>query len=48
MKAVFGDDELGEAATIMFKSVTTKGTGRNYRSNLKSFFEFCSISLLDP
>ena len=48
MKAVFGDDELGEVATIMFQSATTKGTDQNYTSKLKSFFEFCATSLLDP
>jgi len=48
MNSVFGDDELGEATTILFQSATTKGTGKNYTSNLKSFFEFCAISLLDP
>jgi len=48
MKAVFGDDELREAITILFQSATTKGTDQNYTSNLKSNFEFCSISLLDP
>jgi len=44
MKSVFGDDELGEATTILFQSATTKGTDQNYTSNLKSFFEFCAIS----
>ena len=48
MKAVFGDDELGKAATIQFHSATTKGTDHNYTANLKSFFEFCDTSLLDP
>ena len=48
MKGVFGDDDLGEAATILFQSATTKGTDQNYTSNLKSFFEFCHSSLLDP
>ena len=48
MKTVFGDDELGEATTSMFQSATTKGTDQNYTSNLKSFFEVCDISLLDP
>jgi len=48
MKAVLGDDELGESITIMFQPATNKGTDQTYTSNLKSFFEFCSISLLDP
>ena len=48
MKAVFGYDEVGEAATILFGSAITKGTSRNYTSNRKSFFEFCDTSLLDP
>jgi len=48
MKSVFGDDDLGEATTILFQSATTKGTDQNYTSKVKSFFEFCAISLLDP
>ena len=48
MKAVFGDDELGEAATVLFQSATTKGTDQNYNSNLKTFFEFSDTSLIDP
>ncbi len=40
MKAVFGDDEMGEATTILFQTATTKGTDQNYTSNLKSFFKF--------
>ena len=48
MKSVFGDDELGEFATVMFNSATTKGTDQNYTSNLKTFFEFCDTSLIDP
>jgi hypothetical protein len=48
MKSVFGDDEMGEAATVLFQSTTTKGTDQNYASNLKTFFEFCDTSLLDP
>ena len=48
MKSVFGDDELGEAATVLFQSATTKGTDQNYTSNLKTFFEFCDTSLIDP
>ena len=48
MKAVFGDEELGEAATVLFQSATTKGTDQNYTSNLKTFFEFCDTSLIDP
>jgi hypothetical protein len=48
MKSVFGDDELGEAATVLFQSATSKGTDQNYTSNLKTFFEFCDISLIDP
>ena len=48
MKGVFGDDDLGEAATILFQSATTKGTDQNYNSNLKTFFEFCDTSLIDP
>ncbi len=48
MNAVFGDDELGRAATTLFQVATTEGTNRNYSSNLKSFFEFCTVSLLEP
>ena len=48
MKSVFGDDELGEAATELFQSATTKGTDQNYTSNLKTFFEFFDTSLIDP
>jgi hypothetical protein len=48
MKFVSGDDELGEAATVLFQSATTKGTDQNYTSNIKRFFEFCDPSLLDP
>ena len=48
MKSVFGDDELEEAATVLFQSAATKGMDQNYSSNLKSFFEFCDTSLLDP
>jgi hypothetical protein len=48
MKAVFGDDELGTVAAILLQSATTKGTDQNYSSNLKSFFDFCDSSLLDP
>ena len=48
MNTVFGDDELGRAATILFQSATTEGTDRNYSSNLKSFFQFCACSLLEP
>ncbi len=48
MKSVFGDDELGEAATMLFQSATTKGTDQNYTSNLKTFFEFCDASLIHP
>ena len=48
MKSVFGDDELGEAATVLFQSATSKGTDQNYTSNLKTFFEFCDTSLIDP
>ncbi len=48
MKSVSGDDELGEAATVLFQSVTTKGTDQNYTSSLKTFFEFCDTSLIDP
>jgi len=48
MKIVFGDDDLGKAATTLFQSATTKKTDQNYNSNLKSFFEFCDVSLLEP
>ncbi len=48
MKSVFGDDELGEAATVLFQSATTKGTDHDNTSNLKTFFEFCDTSLIDP
>ncbi len=48
MNIVFGDDELGRAATTLFQAATTEGTDRNYSSNIKSFFEFCVCSLLKP
>ncbi len=48
MKSVFGDDELGEAATVLFQSAATKGTDQNYTSNLKTFFELCDTSLIYP
>ena len=48
MNDVFGDDELGRAATTLFQAATTEGTERNYSFNLKSFFEFCNVSLLEP
>ena len=49
METIFGDDdELGKATTSMFQSAITKRTDQDYTSNLKSFFEFCAISLLDP
>ncbi len=48
MKAVFGDDELGKAATSMLKSATTKGTDQDYSWNLKSFFELYDTPVLDP
>jgi predicted HicB family RNase H-like nuclease len=48
MKNVFGDDKLGKATTGLFHSATTNDTDQNFTSNLKSFFEFCNISLLDP
>ena len=48
MNAVFGNDELGRAATSLFQAATTEGTDKNYSSNLKSFFEFCNVSLLEP
>ncbi len=48
MKSVLGDDEVGEATKILFQTATTKGMDENYTSNLKSFFEFCAISLLEP
>ena len=47
-KAVFGDDELGEATTSMFQSAITKSTDQKYTTNPKRFFEFCDICLLDP
>ncbi len=48
MKAVFEDEEIGEAKTSMFQSSTTKGSDHNYTFSLKSFYEFCAISLLNP
>ena len=48
MNDVFGNDELGRAATSLFQAATTEGTDKNYSSNLKSFFEFCNVSLLEP
>ena len=48
MRSVFGDDELGKAATSLFQSSTTSRTDHNYSSSLKSFFEFCAVSILDP
>ena len=48
METVFGDDEPGKVTTSLFQSATTKGTDHYYTTNLKSFFEFCTIALLDP
>ena len=48
MKTIFEDDELDKATTSLFQFATTKDTDQNYTSNLKIFFEFCDISLLDP
>ena len=48
MMIVFEDDDLGKAATILFQATTTKRTDQNYSSNLKSFFEFCNVSFLEP
>ena len=46
METVSGDDDLGKATTCMFQSATTACTNQNYTSNLKSFFDFCTITLL--
>ncbi len=48
MSSVFGDDELGKAATTLFQSSTTSRTDHNYSSSLKSLFEFYTVSILDP
>ncbi len=47
MKNVFGDEDMGRAATTLFHAATTKRTDQNYSSNLKSFFEFGDVSLLE-
>ncbi len=31
----------------LFQAATTKRIDQNYNSNLKSFFEFCDVSLLE-
>jgi len=48
MKTIFGDDDMGKAATTLFQAATTKRTDQNYSSDLKSSFEFCDVSLLEP
>ncbi len=48
MNSIFGNDKLGNATTSLFHSTTSKGADHTYTSNLKSFLEFCDISLLDP
>ena len=37
-----------EATTRIIQSATNKGKDQKYTSNLKIFFKFCAISLLDP
>ena len=48
MRTVFGDVDLEKTATALFQAATTKRTDKNYSSNLKSFFEFCNVSFLEP
>jgi len=48
MKTVFGNDDLEKAATTLFQAATTKRTDQNYSSNMRSFFEFCNVSFIEP
>ena len=48
MTSVFGEDEIGNLATVLFQSALTTRTRGNYNYNLASFYTFCETSLLDP